>query len=88
MNIKFEEEFIKKLERRLGGLSFKVAFKSGISMSVHERLSHYMMSELVHEYAYITVYTVLSHKELLPCILPLEDTYDIRCYLEVVNLKD
>ena len=92
MKIEHENEFIKKLTRRLskGGFrfNFKVNFNfnDAFSTHIHPTLNHYMVYEKIYKSATVTVYTDLTYYDVSPYILPLEDEFNIRIYIELQKL--
>lgn len=88
MKFEHENEFIKKLTSRLskGGFNFKVNFNDAISTHIHPSLKHYMVYEKIYKSANVTVYTDLTYYDVSPYILPLEDDFDIRIYIDVQKL--
>ena len=88
MKIEHESDFIKKLSSRLhkGGINFKVNLNEDSQSSIHPTSSHYMVWERVYKSANVTVYTDLTYYDISPYILPLEDYFDIRIYIELQKL--
>lgn len=90
MKIEHENEFIKKLTSRLskGGFrfNFKANFNDAISTHIHPTQKQYMVCEKIYKSANVTVYTDLTYYDVSPYILPLEDDFDIRIYIELQKL--